>query len=150
MSEDCSQLTECHGAYKCFSAIVRDDRGVVKKSKGCAKNPQQTSLYCGTKSYDGKVSHAIHQKSAQYAFSCCRGDFCNNGTWPILPPVPKLKKRYDRTGFKRGVGFLRAGTFIETRVGHFLTRYFLHYFRNYYFILDETETYQTNERNEQI
>ena len=46
-------------------------------------------FHCATLSHDGEDFHKKNNRSAQYAFSCCAGNMCNeNVTFPELPPVP--------------------------------------------------------------
>ena len=61
-------------------------------------------FHCATLSHDGAAIHKKNNRSAQYAFDCCRGNMCNeNATFAELPPVPvfgMLQKKMDN--FKLG------------------------------------------------
>lgn len=50
-------------------------------SKGCTTNAEQVVLYCNTLSFDSSDK----QESSSYAIECCEENFCNNGSFPILP-----------------------------------------------------------------
>ncbi|QQP37363.1 Serine/threonine-protein kinase receptor, partial [Caligus rogercresseyi] len=90
-SPECEEESICHGAVQCYTSHVRDSEGHVRRNKGCAKHLEHAIFYCSTPSYDGRRHHEMYSSSGQYAFDCCRGDFCNNATvWPELPPVPIL------------------------------------------------------------
>lgn len=81
---------------RCYTAHVRDTDGNEHKSKGCTRNHQQTMFHCSTLSHDGQDFHSRNNKSAQFAFDCCKGSMCNeNITFPELPAVPKIPSETD-------------------------------------------------------
>ncbi|XP_046386432.1 activin receptor type-1 [Ischnura elegans] len=82
---DCSDVPPCTGAYQCWKSRVRDTDGVERLSRGCTKNLEQLPFYCSTQSFDG--SHQKRHTGSQYAIECCSGDYCNDGSFPDLPPL---------------------------------------------------------------
>ena len=93
---NCTNPKICHRAVRCYTAHVRDVHGVEEKSKGCVKNHQHNMFMCSIKTYDGKNVHVKQNRSAQYAFTCCKETMCNeNYTFPKLPDVPILSKLKD-------------------------------------------------------
>jgi len=66
---------------------VRDSNGVERLSRGCITNPEQIPLYCSVPSYSSRSGHTKRHTDGQYAIDCCIGDFCNNGSFPDLPPA---------------------------------------------------------------
>lgn len=95
---DCSQVgPPCEGALQCWKSRVRDPEGVERVERGCTKDQNQIQFYCGS---NGVISHS-HQKrnTGQFAIQCCGGDFCNNGSFPTLPPMATYRdlpsQRYD-------------------------------------------------------
>ncbi|GLH01866.1 Putative mitogen-activated protein kinase kinase kinase 7-like [Gryllus bimaculatus] len=81
---DCSASTVCEGAVQCYKSRVRDSAGVERVTRGCTKTPDQVPFYCNVASHSG---HTKRHTGGQYAIDCCRGDFCNNGSFPELPPI---------------------------------------------------------------
>ncbi|XP_067005368.2 activin receptor type-1 [Anabrus simplex] len=81
---DCKDVKTCFGALQCWKSRVRDSEGVERVSRGCTTSPDQVPLLCQTTSYSG---HTKRHTGGQYSIECCRGDFCNNGSFPELPPV---------------------------------------------------------------
>lgn len=80
---DCSEETICNNAYQCWKSKVRDLSGLESVSKGCTTSVEQVVLYCNTLSFDGNGEY--QRESSSYAIECCEGNFCNNGSFPMLP-----------------------------------------------------------------
>lgn len=80
---DCSEETICNNAYQCWKSKVRDLSGLESVSKGCTTSAEQVVLYCNTLSFDGNGEY--QRESSSYAIECCEGNFCNNGSFPMLP-----------------------------------------------------------------
>lgn len=74
-----------HGQYilQCWKSRVRDSEGLERVSRGCTTRLEQVPLYCATHHH----GHTKRQAGGQYAIDCCTGDFCNNGSFPQLPPI---------------------------------------------------------------
>jgi hypothetical protein len=66
---------------------VRDSNGVERLSRGCITNPEQIPLYCSVQLHSSRSGHTKRHAEGQYAITCCTGDFCNNGSFPDLPPI---------------------------------------------------------------
>nr|CAD7577122.1 unnamed protein product [Timema californicum] len=86
---DCKMQEQCTGAYQCWKSRVRDSDGAVRVSRGCTTNLEQVPFYCSTFSsvQSTHPSHTKRHTGGQYAIVCCSGDFCNNGSFPELPPI---------------------------------------------------------------
>lgn len=72
---------------QCWKSRVRDAYGIETVSRGCTTHHDHLPFYCNN------YGHASSPKkkrdtSGQYNIECCIGDFCNNGTFPDLPPLP--------------------------------------------------------------
>lgn len=83
----------CEGAIRCWKSRMRDSSGVHVK-RGCTTDSKQIPFFCGS---TGVISH--QKRHGQYTIECCGGDFCNNGSFPVLPPsyreLPEYAQRYD-------------------------------------------------------
>lgn len=84
---DCTITAPCTAALECWKSRVRDSNGVERLSRGCITNPEQIPLYCSVPSYSSRSGHTKRHTDGQYAIDCCIGDFCNNGSFPDLPPA---------------------------------------------------------------
>ncbi|XP_069676578.1 activin receptor type-1 [Periplaneta americana] len=84
---NCTVLSPCTAALECWKSRVRDTNGVERVSRGCINNPEQIPLYCSVSSYSSRSGHRKRHTDGQYAIECCTGDFCNNGSFPKLPPI---------------------------------------------------------------
>lgn len=78
----------CENALICYKSRIRESSGHVRVSRGCTKSHEHLPLYCSQ-----SVSSNGHKKrdassSGVYLIECCTGDFCNNGTFPYLAPMP--------------------------------------------------------------
>lgn len=71
---------------KCWTSRVRDTDGAESVSRGCTTTQERLPFYC--KNYPRTTNHQKRDTSGQYNIECCTGDFCNNGTFPELPPIP--------------------------------------------------------------
>ena len=70
--------------FQCWTSRVRDSDGVERLSRGCTASLDQIPLYCATTQHH---SHRKRHTGGQYAIDCCVGDYCNNGSFPKLPPL---------------------------------------------------------------
>ncbi|XP_021921868.1 activin receptor type-1 isoform X2 [Zootermopsis nevadensis] len=84
---DCTTTAPCTSALECWKSRVRDSNGVERLSRGCITNAEQIPLYCSVQSYSSRSGHTKRHADGQYAIDCCTGDFCNNGSFPDLPPI---------------------------------------------------------------
>ncbi|XP_026467222.1 activin receptor type-1 [Ctenocephalides felis] len=92
---DCSisSVTEhCNNAIQCWKSTVRGPDGNVMVSRGCTTSSDQIPFVCRS---SGNLTTGLnsiskrHTSSAtQYHIECCTGDYCNNGSFPILHPHP--------------------------------------------------------------
>jgi len=64
---------------------VRDASGFERVSRGCTTKTEHLPLYCLQSPIGPKKRDASGQGT--YNMECCTGDYCNNGTFPYLPPV---------------------------------------------------------------
>uniref|UniRef100_A0A8D8UFU5 Serine/threonine-protein kinase receptor n=1 Tax=Cacopsylla melanoneura TaxID=428564 RepID=A0A8D8UFU5_9HEMI len=85
----------CTNAIQCWKSRVRDSSG-ERVSRGCTTESNQIPFYCGS---TGVISHQ-KRHLAQFIIQCCDGDYCNNGSFPILPlsynrELPGEAQRYD-------------------------------------------------------
>ncbi|XP_030762424.1 activin receptor type-1 [Sitophilus oryzae] len=83
---DCSHETICHNAVQCWKSRVRESSGVETVSRGCTTKSEQVIFMCKTPSF---TAYHKRQASGLYQVDCCEGNFCNNGSFPELPPVYK-------------------------------------------------------------
>lgn len=81
---ECTEGPPCSGALQCWTSRVRDSNGVERLSRGCTVSLDQVPLYCATPQHHG---HRKRHTGGQYAIDCCVGDYCNNGSFPKLPPL---------------------------------------------------------------
>lgn len=90
---DCRLPTSCNGAFQCWKSRVRDVDGMERVSRGCTTLSDQVPLFCHPVSHSG---HTKRHTRGQYSIECCRGDYCNNGSFPELPPAifPSNDKPY--------------------------------------------------------
>lgn len=76
----------CHNALTCWKSRVRDASGNERVSRGCTTKSEHLPLYCV-----GNVINGPKKRDASglgvYNMECCTGDYCNNGSFPYLPPM---------------------------------------------------------------
>lgn len=65
---------------------MRDAYGVESVSRGCTTQHDHLPFYC--KNFAHSSTPRKRDTSGQYNIECCFGDFCNNGSFPELPPLP--------------------------------------------------------------
>lgn len=53
-------------------------------SRGCIIDPDKLHFYCNF----GRNAQQKRQTTGQFNIECCAGDYCNNGSFPELPPLP--------------------------------------------------------------
>lgn len=73
----------CTNALQCWKSSVRDPFGVETVSRGCTTRHDHLPFICNNSSPKKRNT------SGQINVECCVGDFCNNGGFPELPPLPK-------------------------------------------------------------
>ncbi|XP_054274083.1 activin receptor type-1 [Macrosteles quadrilineatus] len=83
---DCREGPPCYNALQCWKSRVRDSNGQERVSRGCTTQQEQVPLYCSTQHHHHH-GHTKRHTGGQYAIDCCVGDFCNNGSFPLLPPI---------------------------------------------------------------
>ncbi|XP_064081574.1 activin receptor type-1-like [Macrobrachium nipponense] len=74
----CNDVTECHNALRCWKARNRQEDGTELMSRGCINQPDQVAMLCGIK----------EQLDKPFKLECCQKNYCNNGSFPVLPPEP--------------------------------------------------------------
>lgn len=79
----------CHNALTCWKSRVRDATGFERVSRGCTTKTEHLPLYCLQNNPNAGPKKRDASSLGAYNMECCTGDFCNNGTFPILPPLPK-------------------------------------------------------------
>ncbi|KAL1514236.1 hypothetical protein ABEB36_003524 [Hypothenemus hampei] len=90
---DCTNPMICHNALQCWKSTVRETTGIVSFSRGCTIESDHVLFICNTPPYSGPQKR---QATVQYRVDCCEGNYCNNGSFPELPPV-YLKSPDDET-----------------------------------------------------
>lgn len=70
--------------FQCWKSRVRDAYGKETVSRGCTSDRDHILFYCNS---HARSQHKKRDTSGQYHIECCYGDFCNNGTFPELPPL---------------------------------------------------------------
>ncbi|XP_067125600.1 activin receptor type-1 isoform X2 [Centruroides vittatus] len=75
----CEDVTICENALMCYSYNVYDAYGVQRRQKGCLFKPEWLMMLCSTAHHEGRKEF-----SGQYSGKCCRGNLCNNGSFPLL------------------------------------------------------------------
>ncbi|XP_060530450.1 activin receptor type-1 [Cylas formicarius] len=81
---NCLHETICKNAVQCWKSRVRESSGQESVSRGCTSNSDHVIFMCKTPSFT--APHKRHA-SGQYRVDCCEGDYCNNGSFPELPPI---------------------------------------------------------------
>lgn len=71
----------CSGAIYCFKSSVRD--GILRHSRGCFDETAHYQFNCLT-NYNPSMKK---RHTVQLNITCCRGDMCNDGLFPDLPPA---------------------------------------------------------------
>ncbi|XP_052892419.1 activin receptor type-1 isoform X1 [Anopheles moucheti] len=82
----------CQNAIQCWKSRTRDPEGNENVQRGCTTEHEQLPLYCRQNqkinSGDGGGPKKRHVSSTgMYNIECCTGDYCNNGSFPELPPM---------------------------------------------------------------
>lgn len=61
-------------------------------SRGCTTSLEQIPLFCHSSNNYTSGKNGLSKRHAgsatQYHIECCTGDYCNNGSFPILHPHP--------------------------------------------------------------
>lgn len=81
---------------------MRDAHGIETVSRGCTTQQDHLPFYCNNYAHSSsKLMPKKRDTSGQYNIECCIGDFCNNGTFPELPPLPNDDHEATRIGSTR-------------------------------------------------
>lgn len=87
---DCAVTTVhahlCQNAIQCWKSRIRDQYGHESVSRGCTTTHEQLPLYCNPSLMNSSGPKKRHA-TGTYNIECCTGDYCNNGSFPALPPV---------------------------------------------------------------
>ncbi|XP_053618227.1 activin receptor type-1 isoform X2 [Plodia interpunctella] len=74
----------CHDALYCFKSSVRALDGRLQHSRGCTQRTDHYQFTCRT----NRIQKGPRKRHAgQLNITCCRGDMCNDGNFPELPPL---------------------------------------------------------------
>ncbi|KAM3956625.1 type I BMP receptor saxophone [Aphomia sociella] len=74
----------CHDALYCFKSSVRALDGHLQHSRGCTQRSDHYQFTCRT-NHPQQGPRKRH--AGQLNITCCKGDMCNDGNFPELPPV---------------------------------------------------------------
>src|SRR5690349_13953210 len=86
---DTTQDGICFNALTCWKSRVRDASGVERVSRGCTTKTEHLPLYCLQNNLNIGPKKRDASGLGVYNMECCTGDYCNNGTFPYLPPLKK-------------------------------------------------------------
>lgn len=86
---DTTQDGICANALTCWKSRVRDSSGFETVSRGCTTRTEHLPLYCLQNNLNGGPKKRDASLLGVYNIECCFGDYCNNGTFPYLPPLKK-------------------------------------------------------------
>lgn len=78
---------ECEHAFICWKSRVRDANGFERVSRGCTTKNEHLPLYCSQNNLNNGPKKRDASGLGVYNMECCTGDYCNNGTFPFLPPL---------------------------------------------------------------
>ncbi|CAH2056905.1 unnamed protein product, partial [Iphiclides podalirius] len=74
----------CGDALYCFKSSVRASDGTLRHSRGCSTRRDHAQFTCRT----NQPPLGLRKRHAgQLNITCCRGDLCNEGAFPELPPA---------------------------------------------------------------
>lgn len=68
---------------QCWKSRTRNAEGLETVSRGCIVEHDKLPFFCNYARNSRSVRHA----AGQFNIECCHGDYCNNGTFPELPPL---------------------------------------------------------------
>lgn len=82
-----SEMPKCsnnnHLFEQCWKSRTRNAEGLETVSRGCIVEHDKLPFFC---SY-ARNSRSVRHAAGQFNIECCHGDYCNNGTFPELPPL---------------------------------------------------------------
>ncbi|GFQ92803.1 hypothetical protein TNCT_392951 [Trichonephila clavata] len=78
---ECEKPATCDNALLCYTYSVIDVEGYYTFEKGCLNKKDLQYFMCKAKDV---VSNKPNRP--QYNGVCCQGDYCNNGSFPVLTP----------------------------------------------------------------
>ncbi|XP_037301442.1 activin receptor type-1-like, partial [Manduca sexta] len=76
--------SECREALFCFKSSVRLSDGELQHSRGCSERRDHYQFTCRSNAHHQGVRK---RHAGQRNVTCCRGDMCNDGDFPGLPPL---------------------------------------------------------------
>ncbi|KAL0861263.1 hypothetical protein ABMA27_008824 [Loxostege sticticalis] len=87
-SSDCAEGGGhvCRDALYCYKASVRASDGALQQSRGCTTSSDHYQFTCRTSRVTQGKRHA-----GQLNITCCKGDMCNDGSFPSLPPEASIE-----------------------------------------------------------
>ncbi|XP_052862499.1 activin receptor type-1 isoform X1 [Anopheles cruzii] len=79
----------CQNAVQCWKSRTRDPEGNENVQRGCTTEHDQLPLYCNQnqKGNSGGPKKRHVTAAGMYNIECCVGDYCNDGSFPELPPM---------------------------------------------------------------
>ncbi|XP_050552081.1 activin receptor type-1 isoform X2 [Spodoptera frugiperda] len=73
----------CHDALYCYKSSVRASDGELRHSRGCSTQRDHYQFTCRTNT----PQQSLRKRHAGlHNISCCQGDLCNAGSFPLLAP----------------------------------------------------------------
>ncbi|XP_054719260.1 activin receptor type-1-like [Uloborus diversus] len=78
---NCDKPSTCDNAIVCYSYSVIDAYGFASFQRGCLDKKDLQYFMCKAKEYIPEKPN-----TGQYSGVCCNGDYCNNGSFPVLTP----------------------------------------------------------------
>jgi activin receptor type-1 len=69
----------------CWKSRVRDSEGYERVSRGCTTKTEHLPVYCVGNFNNGQKKREV--SGFVYNMECCTSDYCNNGSFPVLPPL---------------------------------------------------------------
>ncbi|CAL1289095.1 unnamed protein product [Larinioides sclopetarius] len=76
---DCDRPASCENALVCYTYSVVDVHGYHTHKKGCLDKKDVEHFVCKTSTFASEKKNG-----PQFRGICCHGDFCNNGSFPLL------------------------------------------------------------------
>lgn len=72
--------------YQCWKSRVRTASGIENVSRRCTTSHDHVKLLCNPNN-NMNSGPKKRDTGGQYNIECCTGDYCNNGSFPELPPI---------------------------------------------------------------
>ncbi|XP_063629471.1 activin receptor type-1 [Cydia splendana] len=100
----CDTPQECSDALFCFKSSVRDSDGALRHSRGCSAGHDHAQFTC-----HHRPDQSVRKRHAgQLNVTCCAGDLCNTGDFPLLAPQDTAVEPLPDNSWKLWAGVLAA------------------------------------------